>query len=616
MLFGDVADEAAIFKLADSIRERPKRVRDFPSVLWSALRLAWSAGPLIFVWTTLVTILVGAGAGVVLLKSQVGIKELLAASSGRGSLRSALLAFVPVLVVSSSRRALGAAGDIQKQKLFARVNVLAQHRVLTVAARAELIEFESPEFSNRLRQASLAGQKVSEAAGAATGLIGGMATFVSIALVIFAISSPLVLLVILACVPGWMVSIRISKWDYNLLRSQLQTNRVIDYLRSSLVGRDQAKEIRAFGLARMLIARWEKLSQDVIDAQYRLARKSKIQSLGAAAADALLFALAGAFFMWLIVSGETGLASATVALYGIQQLRNQVRSILFLANKLYAATFLIGDLDDLWLEYSTPSATVSPSEVAPFEQLRVDSLSFVYPGSEICALDEIDLHLNQGEVVALVGENGSGKTTLAKLLAGLYSPQTGSITWDGIDVRTMDAEQVRDKVAVIFQDFVKWEFTVRENIAFGRPDMIEDDARIRVAADSAGVGPLVSSLPDAYDTVLSKTLANGSDLSVGQWQRLALARAFFRDAPFIVLDEPTSALDARAEYELFQGIRTLYKGRTVLLISHRFSSVRSADRIYVLHEGRIVEKGTHEDLMSQNGRYSEMYNIQAQAYLA
>jgi ATP-binding cassette subfamily B protein len=227
----------------------------------------------------------------------------------------------------------------------------------------------------------------------------------------------------------------------------------------------------------------------------------------------------------------------------------------------------------------------------------------------------VSLEIRKGEVVALVGENGSGKTTLAKLLAGLYSPDSGTITWDGVDLGDCDPALVRDSVAVIFQDFLKYLLTASDNVAFGRHERIDDRPTIEAAARRAGAHDFLSSLRHGYDSQLGPEFFGGSDLSVGQWQRVALARAFFRDAPFVILDEPTAALDPRAEAELFDSIRSLLEDRSVLLISHRFASVRSADRIYVLSAGEIVESGTHADLMAAGQLYAELFAMQAAGYV-
>jgi ATP-binding cassette subfamily B protein len=224
------------------------------------------------------------------------------------------------------------------------------------------------------------------------------------------------------------------------------------------------------------------------------------------------------------------------------------------------------------------------------------------------------MRISAGEVVALVGENGSGKTTLAKCLSALFTPTAGRILWDGADVRELDRKELRQQIGVIFQDFVRYQLTARENIGFGRAEAVDDLDAIAEAARQAGAHDYLAALPDGYETMLGKEFTGGYDLSLGQWQRVALARAFFRNASLLVLDEPTASLDARAESELFEYVQALARGRSVLLISHRFSTVKSADRIYVLHAGEIVEEGSHEDLVALGGRYAELFELQAAAY--
>jgi ATP-binding cassette subfamily B protein len=249
-----------------------------------------------------------------------------------------------------------------------------------------------------------------------------------------------------------------------------------------------------------------------------------------------------------------------------------------------------------------------------FEELVVDDVHFRYPESEGEALRGVSLRIRAGEVVALVGENGSGKTTLAKLLSALFTPTGGRILWDGEDVRSLDRRALRRQIGVIFQDFVRYQLTARENIGFGRAEAVDDVEAIAEAARQAGADHYLEGLPEGYETMLGKEFTGGYDLSIGQWQRIALARAFFRRAQLLVLDEPTASLDARAENELFEYVQALAHGRSVLLISHRFSTVKSADRIYVLHEGEIVEEGTHDELVANGGRYAELFELQASAY--
>jgi ATP-binding cassette subfamily B protein len=249
-----------------------------------------------------------------------------------------------------------------------------------------------------------------------------------------------------------------------------------------------------------------------------------------------------------------------------------------------------------------------------FARLRVEHVSFNYPGMDAPALRDVSLDIDAGQIVALVGENGSGKTTLAKLLCGLYAPASGRVLWDQTDTATVDPSSLRRSVAVLFQDFCKYFLDVHENIGVGRHERIRESDSIHQAAEHAGADAFIRDLPQGYQTLLGPEFEGGYNLSIGQWQRMALARAFLRDAPLIILDEPTAALDARAEHELFDSMRGLFAGRTVLLISHRFSSVRSADRIYVLHKGQLVEQGSHDELMHREGQYAELFMLQAAAY--
>jgi ATP-binding cassette subfamily B protein len=302
-----------------------------------------------------------------------------------------------------------------------------------------------------------------------------------------------------------------------------------------------------------------------------------------------------------------------VAVAGIAIIGARIAGAGYSVSSLSEAGFYLDDFGT-FLEMATVPPQSSVAAPSKFTTITADGISFTYPSSQEPALINVSLEVRAGEVLALVGENGSGKSTLAKILAGLYRPSNGVIAWDGVDVSTIDRAEFSRRVAVIFQDFLRYHLSASDNIGLGRFESAGDRPSIIGAAEQAGAAEMIAKLPSGYDTLLGPEFLGGVDLSVGQWQRMALARAFFRNAPFVILDEPTASLDARAEHELFQRIRSLLEDRTVLLISHRFSSVRTADRIYVLHEGRVVESGSHEELMVHNGRYAEMFRMQAAAY--
>jgi ATP-binding cassette subfamily B protein len=335
--------------------------------------------------------------------------------------------------------------------------------------------------------------------------------------------------------------------------------------------------------------------------------------LGALGSSALTAAAVGVL-AWLYVSDRMSLAATGAAVFGLYQLSGRLRAIHYSASSLYEATLFIRDYTSfLRLEPEVPSGGGVPAE--PLRSLRVDAVTFSYPDTRSPVLQGVSLEIGEGEIVALVGENGSGKTTLAKLVAGLYAPASGSIRWNGVDITELDRETLRREIAVIFQDFEKYRLPAGENIGVGRHERIDDAAAILEAARRADADAFVRGLPEGYETMLGREFSGGYDLSVGQWQKLALARAFFRDASLVILDEPTAALDPRAESRLFESMRELLEGRSALLISHRFSSVRSADRIYVLLDGRVVEHGSHDDLLERDGLYAELFLLQAAAYL-
>lgn len=591
-------------------------VRRLPRIARDGLRILWNAGRKEFVTSTVLQAIGGVGIAVQLLIGRNALEALLEASRTDNSLAAVLPWAFAVAAVAS---VLFFASTVQRERQEILGELVRRHveeRVLDLAASAELEAFETPSFHNRLQRVRANSHQplslvfgLSGMASATVGVAGVVAGLV-------AIEPLLIPMIAVVFVPAWLVASRRGEAFYRFFWRMTPRDREREYVAGLLSGRDAAKEVRGFGLARHLRLRYDRLYDERVAELRRVARKQLAYSLAAnlgtgAALGATLLLVA-----WMTLSARVELAEAGIAVAGLAVVGARLTQAGYSAGSLSEAALYMDDYNT-FLELLPQVAAARPATPAPrgFEHLEVDRLSFTYPSGEQAVLHDVSLRIDAGEIVALVGENGSGKTTLAKLLAGLYSPGSGTIRWDGIDVSRVDPDGLRRSVAVIFQDFLHYHFPARDNVGLGRHDAMDDLAAIRKAASQADADAFLAALPSGYETMLGPEFEGGTDLSIGQWQRIALARAFFRDAGFVILDEPTASLDARAEHDLFHRIRALLAGRTVLLISHRFSSVRSADRIYVLKEGRIVEHGSHDHLMDHAGLYAELFSLQAAAYL-
>ncbi len=588
--------------------------RDLPKLIGDSLRLVWSAGRREFLIVSSLQLVSAVGVAAQLFVGKAVLDAVLAAGASEQftGVLPELAALVAISVALDFARAIETE---QSRVLSELVSRRALNRVLDVSTRIDLLAFESPDFYDRLQRARAQGTFRSlQTVNGLLGLIGSSIAAIGIVAALATLQPLLLPLVLLGYVPLWFVASLNSRDLYRFMHGMTPNERQRNYLERVLMGRNSAKEVRSFGLAGFLRNRYERLYDERITELRSLARRRMARSLIGSVASAAVTAGTVAALAWLFVSGRMGLAAAGAAVFGLYQLAGRLRGLYLSATSLYEATLFIRDYSS-FLELEPGAATDSGAAPRGFAKLVADNVSFTYPESDRPAVDGVSLEIEAGEVVALVGENGSGKTTLAKMLGGLYRPEGGTIRWDDVDLADVDAGELRDSIAVIFQDFERYLLPARENIGLGRHERIDDFDAIQAASLRADADRFLADLPEAYETMLGREFAGGYDLSIGQWQRVALARAFFRDAPFVILDEPTAALDARAESQLFDRMRELLEGRSVVLISHRFSSVRNADRIYVMHDGRVVEQGSHDELMSADGLYAELFTLQARAYL-
>ncbi|HZA20248.1 MAG TPA: ABC transporter ATP-binding protein [Actinomycetota bacterium] len=591
-------------------------VRRLPRLILEGLKIVWAAGKNDLIVSTLLQAAGGVGVAALLILGQRALGALIEANETGGSIRSVLPAAGAVAIVATIQFFASAVQRERQQVLGELVSRHVEEQVLDVVSEVELESFETPTFHNRVQRIRMRGSQpfnlvygVSSFASAIVGVLAVVIALISIEPLLI----PLILVVLL---PTWLVASRRGEAFWRLFWRMTPRDRERGYLATLLSDRDSAKEVRGFGLAGYLRERHRRLYDERIAELRAVARKQLIFSLIANVGTGVTLGITLLLVAWLTLQGGIPLESAGIAVAGVAVVGGRLASAGWAAGSLSEAALYIDDYG-AFVELLPLAKAARPTDPAPssFRRIDVEAVSFTYPSASEPALLDVSLHIDAGEIVALVGENGSGKTTLAKLLARLYSPTSGRIWWDGTDISSVDPDMLRRSIAVIFQDFLHYHLPARDNIGLGRTEAIDDVDAIRDAARHADADGFLSALAQGYDSMLGPEFEGGVDLSIGQWQRVALARAFFRNAPFVILDEPTSALDPRAEHELFARIRTLLADRTVLLISHRFSSVRSADRIYVMDAGRIVEAGTHDLLMQNDGLYAELFTLQAAAYL-
>lgn len=605
------------FNVDDLFRPvRTRSLRRLPSLLVTSAGIVREAAPKEFAATAVLQAVFTVGVAAQVLLGRKLLTVLLAL--GKGSSGADVIPWLIAFTTTGAVLAFSSVVRTERQRLLGElVSRHATGKVLDIASSVDLLAFETPVFHNRLQRARVnAAVRPTQMVGGALSVASAILGIVAVSFALLLIEPILLILVILAYVPLWFAVVRASRAEYRFAVEQTERDRRREHLSDVLSRRDEAAELRAFGHVRFIRSKYEDLYDErVRDLRLLVGRRTKFGFLGTFA-NSLLNVGAIALLSWFVTSRRLSLADAGAATGALLLLAQRLSALASGSGSLYESSLFMDDYTSFLSVHpveADPHSSPGPS--AGFDRLVARDLSFSYPSRSTPAVQNVSLTIERGQVIALVGENGSGKTTLAKILGALYAPMSGSIEWDGTAVDQLDRSMVRDTVGVIFQDFVKYLLTVRQNVTVGRIEHMDDHSRFSAAAQRASALEFLEQLDDGVDTQLGTEYAGGVGLSTGQWQRIAIARGFFRDAPFLILDEPTSSLDARSEAELFENIRQLYRGRTVLLISHRFSTVRSADQIYVMKAGRIVEHGTHDELMHEHGLYAELFMLQASAFL-
>ncbi|MGO8792221.1 MAG: ABC transporter ATP-binding protein [Terriglobia bacterium] len=489
-------------------------------------------------------------------------------------------------------------------------------RVMEHASRLDLSSYEDPEFYNKLERAR---HQATDRIGMIQSfgrLLQGLVTAITLSVSILAFSPWLLLLLVAGVIPAFVGESHFAFLGYALNMRLTPTRRQLDYLRDLGASKESAKELRLFGLSGHFSGRYAQLADDVyVQNISLLKRRLTAGSLFGLLSTAAYYS-AYAYVIFQTLAGALSVGTMVFLAGALNGASSNIQQIFSIFSSIADQALFLTDLLDFFAVEpkvrSKPHALPAPRPIR--QGFEFENVSFTYPGTSRHILDGLNLHFRRGERVALVGENGQGKTTIVKLITRLYDPTVGRILLDGIDLREYDLDDLHREIGVIFQDFMRYEMTARENISVGKIGDGTNIASIAAAARKSMAAPVIERLPLGYGQMLGRRFEGGVDLSGGEWQKIALARAYLRDSQLLILDEPTASLDARSESDVFHRFSELTQGKMALLISHRFSTVRMADRILVLADGRIAEDGSHSDLMTRGRRYSQMFELQAASY--
>ncbi|MEM9806547.1 MAG: ABC transporter ATP-binding protein [Cyanobacteria bacterium P01_D01_bin.56] len=587
--------------------------------LTPALRLVWHSSPR---WTTTRLCLV-IFQGILPLASVYLVKLLVDAITTQSAnpqqvLQQSMPLLIGVVATTLITLVCRAFSDLVNTAQSQRVSDYMRSVLHAKSIAIDLAYYENPRYHDTLQRAQ------QEATTRPNQILTRLAqvgqnsiSLIAMVGLLLALHWGIAIVLLLAALPTVLVRLRYTRQLYHWQRIWTPVDRKSMYFSWLIIGEMFAKEIRLFGLGDLFSQRFDHLRQQIYQAKLKLISQRAFAFLGA---QLLAGLLVGAVYGWILYQALYGsLQLGDLVLYhqALQRGQSSLKAVTSSLSGLYEDNLFLANLYDfLDLTPTIVSPATPKSMPVPMEKgIVFDRVSFSYADSSRQALKDISLEVKPGETIALVGENGSGKTTLIKLLCRLYDPTDGKITVDGIDLRDLDTDNLRQHISVIFQDYAKYHLSAQDNIWLGNINLPQTDDSIVTAAKKSGAHEVITRLPQGYDTMLGKLFEGGEELSIGQWQKVALARAFLRESQVIVLDEPTSAMDPQAEYEVFKSFRELIQDQAAILITHRLSTVRMADRIYVMDQGRIVESGNHEQLMARRGTYARLFNTQAQNYV-
>nr|WP_020517161.1 ABC transporter ATP-binding protein [Actinoplanes globisporus] len=589
-----------------------------PRLVAEALRIGWRADRARTLVVAFATVCSGAMATFGLLATQRVLIQLFSAGPTPDRVRAALPALVLLALATATRGALGTVTGYALNGLTPQVNREVERRLFEMTSAVRLEAFDEDSFADDMERASRGTESAIVLVQEVFNLLAGVVGLLAVAVAVVVIHPLLLAALLVATVPNAYAALRAGHEKFRTFLAGSARRRRLWVLQRLMAERISAPELRSYGLRDFVLGLYDQVMGAQTTIEMRLARRvTATTAVGAVIGGVALsgvYVLLGA----LLVEGQIPLAAAATCVVAVQAAQRSLSVVTYQVDRVFAN----GQHFNEYVGFLRKSASHLPAEAAGalepsrLQEISVSGVSLRYPDRDSPAVDNVSLTIRAGETVALVGENGSGKSTLAAMIAGLRAPTSGTIRWNGRPLDDWDAGALRRRVSVALQEHHRWPFTAATNIALG--DLTGDPHRPRIetAAAMAAAHDMIQDLPHGYDTLLDRTFADGQDLSGGQWQRITAARAFYRDADLLIMDEPSSALDPRAEDTLFQAIRGRQGRRTTILITHRLANVIHADRIFVLHDGVLVEQGRHEELMTAGGRYAQLFTLQAAGYLA
>ncbi|MGW4799428.1 ABC transporter ATP-binding protein [Nonomuraea sp. NPDC004297] len=590
--------------------------RRLPSLVRQAMDVAWRASPRDTLCAVILNLLGGVFTAFGLLATTGVLTALFTTGPTLDRVQAALPSLALVAASAALRAVVQAGAGWAQSRLMPQISRVTEEGLYEQTSAVPLAAFDDPDFHDALERATSRGMFIaSTVVTSAIDVLSAVIGLIAVAGVLGVLHPVLLPLLLLAVLPDAWAAIRAARMRYTTEYALIPVRRRKWIIGRLLAERDSAAEVRAFTMRGFLLRMYDAVAVAEQDVRLGLARRQTIARLVGEAIGGIGAGLVYVALGLLLMVAAIPLAVAGTAVLAIKSAQASLANLMYATNRLYEEGLYFTDfttfLDLCAARHAPTSDRPAAATLTGSRRIAAENITFSYPGSDAPALRGVSLEIKRGEVIALVGENGSGKTTLAKILAGLYEPGTGTVHWDDVDLAGVHPDAVRLRTAVIAQDHTRWPLTARYNITMGTD---RGEPALHAAAAIAGADNVITGLPHGYRTLLDRRFKDGCELSGGQWQRIAVARGFHRDADLLICDEPTAALDARAEHAAFEGLRAHADGRTVVLITHRLASVRYADRIYVLDHGIISEQGTHEALIARGGLYSDLYTLQATAY--